>query len=214
MGRNLIRPSLWSQKQRVIKNGGLEPDFRMSDWKYSTWGLLPHIHHRIKFYLSVMDGSDILDARAIMNHIRFCCICLKKWLQKQDFFCLVHNLWASLTSEGNGARYQVVAGVLEQRLLEPMLHNQKLLLSALCFAVRTGNTFLGSLLYVTFPLCMILLFAWQHFLSPFICMGSLFFVLSKGCIPMVLNINGGYIMGCTSLKPWWYWVNMCISQLV
>ncbi len=44
----------------------------------------------------------------------------------------------------------MVAGVLEQRLLEPMLHNQKLLLSALCFAVRTGNTFLGSLLYVTF----------------------------------------------------------------
>ncbi len=86
MGRDLIWPSLWSQKQRIIKNGGLELDFRMSEWKYSTWGLLPHIHHRIKFYLSVMDGSDILDARAIMNHIRFCCICLKKWLWKQDFF--------------------------------------------------------------------------------------------------------------------------------
>lgn len=213
MGRNLIQPSLWSQKRRLIKSGGLESGFRMSDWKYSAWGLLPCIHHRIKFYLSVMDGSDILDARAIMNHIRFCCICLKKWLRKQDSFCLVHNLWASLTSEGNGARYQVVAGVLEQRLLEPMLHNQKLLLSALCFAVRTGNTFLGSLLYVTFPLCMILLFAWQCFLSPFICMGSLFFV-SKGCIAMVLDINGGYIMGYTSLKPWWYWVNMCIFHLV
>ncbi|KAK9735971.1 hypothetical protein RND81_04G241900 [Saponaria officinalis] len=47
-------------------------------------------------------------------------------------------------------RYQIVAGVIEQRLLEPMLHNNKLLLSALCFAVRTGNTFLGSLLWVDY----------------------------------------------------------------
>ncbi|XP_074292412.1 protein RETICULATA-RELATED 4, chloroplastic-like [Silene latifolia] len=47
-------------------------------------------------------------------------------------------------------RYQIVAGVVEQRLLEPMLHNHKLILSALCFAVRTGNTFLGSLLWVDY----------------------------------------------------------------
>ncbi|KAM0954167.1 hypothetical protein DsansV1_C01g0008101 [Dioscorea sansibarensis] len=47
-------------------------------------------------------------------------------------------------------RYQIVAGVIEQRILEPLLHNQKLLLSALCFAVRTGNTFLGSLLWVDY----------------------------------------------------------------
>ncbi|KAL2329221.1 hypothetical protein Fmac_022648 [Flemingia macrophylla] len=37
-------------------------------------------------------------------------------------------------------RYQVVAGIIEQRLLEPLLHQHKLMLSALCFAVRTGNT--------------------------------------------------------------------------
>ncbi|CAM8886991.1 hypothetical protein QQ045_027617 [Rhodiola kirilowii] len=47
-------------------------------------------------------------------------------------------------------RYQVVAGVIEQRLLEPMLHQHKLALSAICFAVRTGNTFLGSLLWVDY----------------------------------------------------------------
>ncbi|KAJ8449451.1 hypothetical protein Cgig2_002248 [Carnegiea gigantea] len=47
-------------------------------------------------------------------------------------------------------RYQIVAGVIEQRILEPMLHNHKLMLSALCFAVRTGNTFLGSLLWVDY----------------------------------------------------------------
>ncbi|CAA6654057.1 unnamed protein product [Spirodela intermedia] len=46
--------------------------------------------------------------------------------------------------------YQVLAGVVEQRVLEPLLHNQKLVLSALCFAVRTGNTFLGSLLWVDY----------------------------------------------------------------
>lgn len=47
-------------------------------------------------------------------------------------------------------RYQVLAGVIEQRLLEPMLHQHKLMLSAICFAVRTGNTFLGSLLWVDY----------------------------------------------------------------
>ncbi|ESQ41218.1 hypothetical protein EUTSA_v10013804mg [Eutrema salsugineum] len=47
-------------------------------------------------------------------------------------------------------RYQVLAGVIEQRLLEPMLHQHKLALSAMCFAVRTGNTFLGSLLWVDY----------------------------------------------------------------
>ncbi|GMP87935.1 hypothetical protein CsSME_00040108 [Camellia sinensis var. sinensis] len=47
-------------------------------------------------------------------------------------------------------RYQVVAGVIEQRILEPLVHQHKLILSALCFAVRTGNTFLGSLLWVDY----------------------------------------------------------------
>lgn len=47
-------------------------------------------------------------------------------------------------------RYQILAGVVEQRLLEPLLHKHKVLLSAMCFAVRTGNTFLGSLLWVDY----------------------------------------------------------------
>ncbi|CAH9134578.1 unnamed protein product [Cuscuta epithymum] len=47
-------------------------------------------------------------------------------------------------------RYQVLAGVVEQRILEPLLHQHKLVLSALCFAVRTGNTYLGSLLWVDY----------------------------------------------------------------
>ncbi|KAF3336335.1 Protein RETICULATA-RELATED 4 [Carex littledalei] len=47
-------------------------------------------------------------------------------------------------------RYQILAGIIEQRMLEPLLHNQKLALGALCFAVRTGNTFLGSLMWVDY----------------------------------------------------------------
>ncbi|KAE8726727.1 putative poly(p)/ATP NAD kinase [Hibiscus syriacus] len=47
-------------------------------------------------------------------------------------------------------RYQVLAGVIEQRMLEPLLHKHKLMLSAICFAVRTGNTYLGSLLLVDY----------------------------------------------------------------
>uniref|UniRef100_A0A2P2JUT5 Uncharacterized protein n=1 Tax=Rhizophora mucronata TaxID=61149 RepID=A0A2P2JUT5_RHIMU len=47
-------------------------------------------------------------------------------------------------------RYQVLAGVIEQRILEPLLHQHKVMLSAICFAVRTGNTYLGSLLWVDY----------------------------------------------------------------
>ncbi|KAG0483648.1 hypothetical protein HPP92_011732 [Vanilla planifolia] len=47
-------------------------------------------------------------------------------------------------------RYQILAGIVEQRILEPLLHNHKLMLSAMCFAFRTGNTFLGSLLWVDY----------------------------------------------------------------
>lgn len=47
-------------------------------------------------------------------------------------------------------RYQVLAGVIEQRILEPMLHQHKVALSAICFVVRTGNTFLGSLMWVDY----------------------------------------------------------------
>ncbi|KAH9774367.1 hypothetical protein KPL71_013626 [Citrus sinensis] len=47
-------------------------------------------------------------------------------------------------------RYQVLAGVIEQRILEPLLHENKIILAAICFAFRTGNTFLGSLMWVDY----------------------------------------------------------------
>ncbi|KAL1808694.1 hypothetical protein DCAR_0728206 [Daucus carota subsp. sativus] len=70
----------------------------------------------------------------------------------------VENVPILSTSVGYGVymaissnlRYQILAGVIEQRLLEPLLHKHKVLLSAMCFAVRTGNTFLGSLLWVDY----------------------------------------------------------------
>ncbi|KAK4792320.1 hypothetical protein SAY86_022755 [Trapa natans] len=37
-----------------------------------------------------------------------------------------------------------------ERMLEPLLRKNKIMLSALCFAVRTGNTYLGSLLWVDY----------------------------------------------------------------
>ncbi|GAQ87807.1 Protein of unknown function DUF3411 [Klebsormidium nitens] len=47
-------------------------------------------------------------------------------------------------------RYQLLAGVVEQRVLEPFLHKHKLALGVSSFVVRTGNTFLGSLLWVDY----------------------------------------------------------------
>ncbi|KAF7153966.1 hypothetical protein RHSIM_Rhsim01G0192300 [Rhododendron simsii] len=43
-------------------------------------------------------------------------------------------------------RYQVLAGIIEQRMLEPLLHQHKLMLTLCNFIVRTGNTYLGSLI--------------------------------------------------------------------
>jgi hypothetical protein len=53
-------------------------------------------------------------------------------------------------STSSNLRYQLLAGVLEQRMIEPMLHRWPLASSAASFVVRTGNTFLGSLLWVDF----------------------------------------------------------------
>ncbi|KAK6928789.1 hypothetical protein RJ641_004994 [Dillenia turbinata] len=46
--------------------------------------------------------------------------------------------------------YQVLARVIEQRILEPLLHQHKPISSAICFTIRTGNTFLGSLMRVDY----------------------------------------------------------------
>lgn len=60
---------------------------------------------------------------------------------------LAYGVYMAVSSN---LRYQILAGVIEQRMLEPWLHSQKLALSVLCFVVRTGNTFLGSLMWVDY----------------------------------------------------------------
>ncbi|MCO5601851.1 hypothetical protein L7F22_055976 [Adiantum nelumboides] len=60
---------------------------------------------------------------------------------------IAYGAYAAVSSN---LRYQFLAGVLEQRMLQPLLENHKLLLSAVCFVVRTGNTFLGSLMWVDY----------------------------------------------------------------
>lgn len=60
---------------------------------------------------------------------------------------VAYGFYAAVSSN---LRYQFLAGVVEQRLLQPWLQNQKLALSALCFVIRTGNTFLGSLMWVDY----------------------------------------------------------------
>ncbi|KAG5566293.1 hypothetical protein RHGRI_002032 [Rhododendron griersonianum] len=47
-------------------------------------------------------------------------------------------------------RYQIVAGIIEQRMLEPLLHQHKLMLTLFSFIVRTSNTYLGSLMWVDY----------------------------------------------------------------
>ncbi|KEH33261.1 hypothetical protein MtrunA17_Chr3g0090071 [Medicago truncatula] len=47
-------------------------------------------------------------------------------------------------------RYQVLAGIIEQRILEPLLRQNKLILTGAYFIVRTANTYWGSLLWVDF----------------------------------------------------------------
>jgi hypothetical protein len=47
-------------------------------------------------------------------------------------------------------RYQILAGVIEERGIETLFKGNYKLTTALSFIVRTANTFLGSLLWVDF----------------------------------------------------------------
>jgi hypothetical protein len=60
---------------------------------------------------------------------------------------LSYGLYMSVSSN---LRYQCIAGVVEQRMIEPLLHSLPLASTAASFVVRTGNTFLGSLLWIDF----------------------------------------------------------------
>jgi hypothetical protein len=53
-------------------------------------------------------------------------------------------------ASSSNLRYQILAGILEERGIEVIFKNNPAICAALSFAVRTGNTFLGSLLWVDF----------------------------------------------------------------
>ncbi len=47
-------------------------------------------------------------------------------------------------------RYQIIAGVIEERGIEVIFKQNKAVCSLLTFIVRTSNTFVGSLLWVDY----------------------------------------------------------------
>jgi hypothetical protein len=53
-------------------------------------------------------------------------------------------------STSSNLRYQLLAGVIEERGIETVFKGQHTLCAALSFVVRTANTFVGSLLWVDF----------------------------------------------------------------
>lgn len=58
-----------------------------------------------------------------------------------------YGLYMSVSSN---LRYQIIAGVVEERGIEVLFKGRPELCHLLSFAARTGNTFLGSLLWVDF----------------------------------------------------------------
>jgi len=53
-------------------------------------------------------------------------------------------------ASSSNLRYQILAGIVEERGIEVAFKSNPALCAALSFVVRTGNTFLGSLLWVDF----------------------------------------------------------------
>ena len=53
-------------------------------------------------------------------------------------------------SVSSNLRYQIVAGIIEERGIEVLFKGNHQLCHILSFIIRTGNTFVGSLLWVDF----------------------------------------------------------------
>jgi hypothetical protein len=58
--------------------------------------------------------------------------------------------YGTYMASSSNLRYQILAGIVEERGIEVMFKSNPALCAALSFVVRTGNTFLGSLLWVDF----------------------------------------------------------------
>jgi len=70
--------------------------------------------------------------------------------------CLLQNVvamsaaYSSYMAVSSNLRYQVIAGVIEERGIEAVFASNPALCNALSFIVRTSNTFLGSLMWVDY----------------------------------------------------------------
>ena len=75
-----------------------------------------------------------------------------KYAQKGEDMDIVRQsaAYGLYMSTSSNLRYQLLAGVIEQRMIEPLLHPYPFASAAASFVVRTGNTFVGSLLWVDF----------------------------------------------------------------
>jgi len=58
--------------------------------------------------------------------------------------------YGAYMASSSNLRYQVLAGIIEERGIEVAFKSNPALCAALSFVFRTGNTFLGSLLWVDF----------------------------------------------------------------
>ena len=58
--------------------------------------------------------------------------------------------YGSYMAISSNLRYQILAGVVEERGIEAVFAGNPALCSALSFVVRTSNTFLGSLMWVDY----------------------------------------------------------------
>jgi hypothetical protein len=54
----------------------------------------------------------------------------------------------------------MIAGIIEERGIERLFAGQPSVAHLLSFVIRTGNTFLGSLLWVRLPLVIVFMGVW------------------------------------------------------
>lgn len=78
-----------------------------------------------------------------------CCILYSLLNHQQDVLSTSAAYGAYMATSSN-LRYQMLAGIVEERGIETIFKGNYQLCAVLSFIVRTGNTFLGSLLWVDF----------------------------------------------------------------
>ena len=88
---------------------------------------------------------------AVSSNIRFdfAAICFRRRLAYVSFSLMLAVLVLCEDPWTHGLRYQLVAGVIEERGIEEFIADRRIC-NVLSFIVRTSNTFVGSLLWLDF----------------------------------------------------------------